>query len=103
VQELLYLRLPAALPYVLTGAQISASLAIIGAVTGEIFAGSVTGGQGGLGYQVILLRAEGETAGMVAAGLLACVLGFLFVGSVHLLRWRLLHEWHESFARPGRE
>lgn len=96
-QELRHLRLPASLPYVLTGAQISASLAIVGAVTGEIFAGSVTGGRGGLGYHVILLRAEGDTPAMLAAGLLACLLGFLFVGSVHLLRWRLLRRWHESF------
>lgn len=99
LQELMHLRLPAALPYVLTGAQISASLAIIGAVTGEIFAGSVTGGRGGLGYQVILFRAEGDTAAMLAAGLLACFLGFAFVGCVQVLRWRLLRNWHESFAR----
>ena len=99
LQELLHLRLPAALPYVLTGAQISASLAIIGAVTGEIFAGSVSGGRGGLGYNIILFRAEGDTAAMLAAGLLACLLGFLFVGSIHLLRWRLLRKWHESFEK----
>lgn len=43
-QELLLLRLPASLPYVFTGTKIAATLAVIGSVTGEIFAGSSTGG-----------------------------------------------------------
>src|SRR5690606_15944875 len=43
-REMLLLRLPASLPFVLTGAQIAATLAVLGALTGEIFAGSVTGG-----------------------------------------------------------
>jgi NitT/TauT family transport system permease protein len=97
-QQTLFLRLPCALPYILTGAQISASLAIVGALTGEMFAGEVTGGRGGLGYWIILYRAEGDTAAMLGAGVTACVLGFLFVGSVQLLRRRLLGRWHESFS-----
>jgi NitT/TauT family transport system permease protein len=97
-QQVLYLRLPAALPYILTGAQISASLAIVGALTGEMFAGEVTGGRGGLGYWIILYRAEGDTAAMLGAGLAACLMGFLFVGAVQLVRWRLLSRWHESFS-----
>lgn len=95
-QEMRYLRIPGALPYALTGAQIAATLAIVGALTGEIFASVVTGGRGGLGYLVIILRSEGNTAGMIAAGALACMLGFIFVGAVHRLRRRLLHKWHES-------
>jgi len=97
-QQMRFLRLPCALPYILTGAQISASLAIVGALTGEMFAGEVTGGRGGLGYWIILYRSEGDTAAMLAAGLAACVMGFLFVGTVQLVRRRLLGYWHDSFS-----
>jgi NitT/TauT family transport system permease protein len=97
-QQTWHLRLPCALPYILTGAQISASLAIVGALTGEMFAGEVTGGRGGLGYWIILYRAEGDTAAMLGAGLMACIMGFLFVGGVQLLRRRLLGRWHDSFS-----
>ena len=97
-QEVRHLRLPCALPFILTGAQISASLAIVGALTGEMFAGEVTGGRGGLGYWIILYRAEGDTAAMLGAGLMACIMGFLFVGSVQLVRWKLLGRWHDSFS-----
>lgn len=97
-QQIRHLRLPGALPYILTGAQISASLAIVGALTGEMFAGQVTDGRGGLGYWIILYRAEGDTAAMLAAGLGACLMGFAFVGTVQLLRRRLLGRWHESFS-----
>ncbi len=97
-QELRHLRLPTALPYILTGAQISASLAIVGALTGEMFAGQVADGRGGLGYWIILYRAEGDTAAMLGAGMSACAMGFAFVGVVQLLRRRLLSRWHESFS-----
>jgi len=98
LREVIHLRLPSAMPYVLTGAQISASLAIVGALTGEMFAGEVTGGRGGLGYWIILYRAEGDTAAMLGAGLAACLMGFVFVVGVQLLRKRLLSRWHESFS-----
>ena len=97
-QQMRHLRLPGALPYILTGAQISASLAIVGALTGEMFAGQVTDGRGGLGYWIILYRAEGDTAAMLGAGLTACLMGFAFVGTVQLLRRKLLGRWHESFS-----
>jgi hypothetical protein len=31
-----------------------------------------------------------------AIALVACLLGFVFVGSVRWLSWILLHQWHES-------
>ena len=102
-QKVTLLELPSALPYILTGAQISASLSIVGALTGEMFAGEVTGGRGGLGYWIILCRAEGDTAAMLAAGLLSCLSGFIFVGAVQIVRHRLLARWHESFSTRQEE
>ena len=36
---------------------------------------------------------------LFATGLVACLMGFLFVGGVSYLHWRLLHAWHESMVR----
>jgi hypothetical protein len=42
------------------------------------------------------------TAAVLAAGFLACICGFLFVGSVQILNWLLLRKWHESFDQAER-
>lgn len=99
VQELLYLRVPYALPYYLTGVKIAATLATIGALTGELFAGSASG-QAGLGYMVYVYNSQLKTAALFATAFTACGLGFLFVGSVLYFNWLLLHKWHDSMARP---
>lgn len=96
LQEFVFLRIPFALPYYLTGLRISASLAMIGAITGELFAGSASGGTGGLGFMVIVYHSQLRTAEVLATGFIACVCGFLFVGTVSFLSSRLLRNWHES-------
>ena len=48
LQQLLHLRVPAALPYFFTGLRISATLAPIGALVGDYTAGSSAGDGGGL-------------------------------------------------------
>jgi NitT/TauT family transport system permease protein len=94
--ELLHLRIPAALPHFLTGVRIAGSLAPIGAITGEFLAGSTQDGIGGLGFMTIVYFSQLKTSELFAAGAAACVLGFMFVGIVHWLHWQLLHRWHPS-------
>ena len=94
-QELVLLRIPNCLPYFFTGAKIAATLAVIGAVTGEIFAGS-SDGSGGLGYLIMIFKSELKIAGIYTATLVCCLMGFLFVGLVQYLRHLVLHRWHES-------
>lgn len=94
-QELFLLRVPAALPYFFTGAKIAATLAVIGSVTGEIFAGSSTGG-GGLGFMIIIYKSSLRIPALFAATFICCILGFIFVGSVLYLKWLSLHKWHDS-------
>lgn len=91
LQELFLLRVPHALPNVFTGAQIAATLAVIGAVTGEIFAGS-SASAGGLGFRILIFKSELKTDAVYAATLLCCLLGFAFVGSVRLARALLLRQ-----------
>lgn len=95
LQELLLLRIPHSLPYFFTGAKIAATLAVIGSVTGEIFAGS-SDGSGGLGFQIILFKSELKIAAIYAATAVCCLMGFTFVGVVLLFRHLALRHWHDS-------
>jgi len=96
VQEIRYLRIPAAMPYFLTGMKIAGTLAPIGAITGDFLAGSAQNGVGGIGFMTILYFSQLKIPALFATGLAACLLGFLFVGGVNLLHWLLLRRWHES-------
>jgi len=95
-QELRYLRIPAAMPFFLTGMKIAGTLAPIGAIVGDFLAGSAQGGVGGIGYMTIAYFSQLKTPALFATGFTACLLGFLFVGGVNWLHWRLLHQWHDS-------
>ncbi|MEX0322565.1 MAG: ABC transporter permease [Puniceicoccaceae bacterium] len=95
LQELVLLRVPNSLPYFFTGVKIAATLAVIGSVTGEIFAGS-SDGTGGLGFMIMIYKSELKIAAIYAATLICCVLGFGFVSLVLTFRHLCLHKWHES-------
>jgi NitT/TauT family transport system permease protein len=97
-QEVTLLRVPYALPHFLTGMRISATLAPIGAIAGEFYAGSA-GGAGGLGFLAIVYNARSQVAELYATGFIACLCGFLFVSVVIMLNWWLLHKWHDSIER----
>jgi NitT/TauT family transport system permease protein len=94
-QELLWLRLPFAVPYMFSGFRISTGLAVIGAIVGEFLVG--TGGfGGGMGYTLIIAASQLKTAMLFAAVMLCALLGicnFLIVSTVGNL---LLRNWHES-------
>jgi NitT/TauT family transport system permease protein len=95
-QVLMKLRMPHALPSIFTGIRISAGIAVIGALTGELFAGSVRVGVGGIGYAIQYASAQTETDYLFALVLAASALGFAFFFVVMFLEWYFLHQWHES-------
>jgi NitT/TauT family transport system permease protein len=99
MQEILHLRVPFAMPYFLTGMKIAGTLAPIGAIAGDLFAGSSQGGVGGIGYMVILYNSQLKIPELFATALVACMLGFVFVGCVNWLHWFLLKNWHESVRK----
>lgn len=100
VQEVLLLRLPHALPYFLTGLRIAGSIAMIGGITGDLFAGNADeGSTGGLGYLELVYNAQLKIPALWACGFTACLCGFLFVSVVLSLNWLLLHKWHDSIAK----
>jgi len=98
-QEIFLLRVPAALPYFLTGLRIAAALAPIGAIFGEYMVGNASGGSGGLGFLVYSYNTQIKIPALFATALTSCLLGFIFVAAVAWLNWAVLHHWHDSFER----
>lgn len=95
-QILFKLRLPHAMPNLFVGIRISSGIAVIGAITGELFAGSSRVGEGGLGYSILYASNQLETDYLFALVVAATVLGFLFFFIGMFLEWYFLHHWHES-------
>lgn len=101
-QEIRWLRLPAAMPYFLTGLRIAATLAPIGAIFGEYIVGNAVGGSGGLGFLVYSYNTQIKIPALFATALTGCLLGYIFVAAVSLLNWAALRKWHDSFERMDR-
>ena len=94
-QQLIWLRLPAALPYFLGGLRIGGGLALIGAIVAEIAAGS--GGQGaGLAFRIVESGYRLNIPRMFAALVLISITGILIFLFFTLLSHLLLGRWHES-------
>lgn len=102
-QVLWRLKLPHALPSLFTGLRIASGLSVIGAITGELFAGSSQVGVGGLGYSITYANSQMQTDYMFALSLMSSLLGFAFFFTVVFLEWFFLHHWHESAIRPENE
>jgi NitT/TauT family transport system permease protein len=99
-QILFKLRLPHAIPSLFVGMRIASGIAVIGAITGELYAGSSQVGQGGLGYSILYASSQLQTDYLFALVLAATVLGFAFFFIVMFLEWYFLHKWHESARAP---
>jgi NitT/TauT family transport system permease protein len=101
-QEIIFLRVPAALPYFFAGLRIAAVLAPIGSLVGDYTAGSSAGDGGGLGFRVIIYSSEAKYPALFATVAIACGLGFIFVSAVLALSRLALHKWHDSFERTDK-
>jgi NitT/TauT family transport system permease protein len=88
--------LPHAMPAIFSGLKVSVTLAVVGAVVGEF-----VGGQGGLGYLLLIANGNMDTAllfaGIVALTLLGIVL-FALIGLVERLMLPPHAVEHASFA-----
>ena len=91
-QLLMKLRLPHAVPNMLTGARISRGLSVIGAIVGEFFAGYGTE-DFGLGYLIILTNGQAKTDYLFACILFCTVLGLGIFSSVNLMSNLVLARW----------
>jgi NitT/TauT family transport system permease protein len=100
VQLLFKLRLPHSVPSLFVGIRIASGISVIGAIIGELYAGSSRVGQGGLGYSIQYASSQLQTDYLFALVLAATVLGFSFLFVVMFLEWYFLHRWHESARAP---
>ncbi|MSU23421.1 MAG: ABC transporter permease subunit [Opitutus sp.] len=101
-QQLLHLRVPAALPYFFTGLRIAATLAPIGALVGDYTAGSSAGDGGGLGFSALIYSSQAKYPALFATAAVTCLLGFIFTAAVLALSWLALHKWHDSYERADK-
>jgi NitT/TauT family transport system permease protein len=94
-QTLLYLKLPAALPYFMTGLRIGGGLALIAAVVAEFAAGSAGAGSG-LAFRLLEAQYRMNIPRLFAALLLLSLLGVTIFAITSFIAWLGLHRWHES-------
>jgi NitT/TauT family transport system permease protein len=94
------LQLPAAMPAILTGFQVSATLAVVGAVVGDFF---FKQGNAGIGVLIDLYRARLQSEQLFGAALAASLLGVLAFWLFGLLNRTLTGGWYGSTAydRPA--
>jgi NitT/TauT family transport system permease protein len=88
VATLFKLRLPFALPHILTGLRIAAGLAVIGAIVGEFITGS------GIGGSIMVSRQQNRVDKVFAGLLLASFLGILLFMLINLFSRLALRRWH---------
>ena len=93
-QTLWRVRLPTALPYLLSGMKTAGGLALIGAVVAEFVAGSGTAT--GLAWRIVESGNRLEIATLFAALALLAFTGVLIFAALSLMEWLLLRRWHES-------
>ena len=94
LQQLWRIRLPTALPYLLSGMKTAGGLALIGAVVAEFVAGSGTAT--GLAWRIVESGNRLEIATLFAALALLALTGVMIFAALSLLEWALLRRWHES-------
>ncbi|MGX5664758.1 ABC transporter permease [Rhizobium daejeonense] len=94
-QTLLYLKLPASLPYFMTGLRIGGGLALIAAVVAEFAAGSAGAGSG-LAFRLLEAQYRLNIPRLFAALFLLSCLGVVIFAITSFISWLALHRWHES-------
>jgi NitT/TauT family transport system permease protein len=94
-QRIVKLKLPYALPYIMTGLRISSGLAIIGAIVGE-FVGGIGGQRGGLGYVLTAAAIRLDMGYLFSAAFASAMLGISIFIVVSFVQNRTLRHWHES-------
>ncbi len=93
-------RLPSALPYLLSAMKISAGLALIGTVVAEFVAGSGT--STGLAWRIIEAGNRLQVDRMFAALVLLSFLGISLFFALSALEHYLLRHWHDSAERQAK-
>ena len=95
LKTLFFLRLPLALPFIMSGFKISTGLSLIGAIVAEFVTG-LGGTSSGLAYTIIESSYRLEIPKMFAALVLIAVMGIILFILSNLISKFFLQRWHES-------
>ena len=101
-QTFLAIRFPYATPHIVAGLKVALTMAMIGVIVGEF----VTAQQG-LGYIIMFASSAAQTALMLAAIALLCVIGLVLYGIIVMAEalalkklWSLIDELNQPGHRP---
>lgn len=94
-QVLFKLRLPSAVPYLVTGARVSSGMAVIGAIVGEFFTG-YGATRYGLGYVIMQATNLLKTDELFAAVIASTVLGIGVFTVVNVVGATILSRWYHA-------
>lgn len=94
LKTLLHLKIPQAIPQILTGLEVGIGLSVIGALVGEFVAGS------GLGAVIDSARTQQRADVVFASVLLSTLVGLAFVSFIRSLRW-LLYRYRPFAGRSS--
>jgi NitT/TauT family transport system permease protein len=94
-QTLIFLKIPASLPYFMTGLRIGGGLALIAAVVAEFAAGSAGAGSG-LAFRLLESQYRLNIPRLFAALILLTATGVAIFALTSFISWLTLHKWHES-------
>lgn len=94
-QTLFKLRLPSAVPYLVTGARISSGMAVIGAIVGEFFTG-YGATRYGLGYVIMQATNQLKTDELFAAVIASTGLGIAVFTIVNVIGATVLSRWYHA-------
>lgn len=79
------IQFPGALPYIFSGMKVAAVLAVAGAIVGEFI-----GSEKGLGYLMLQVQINLDTATMFMAVIMITLIGVVLYGAVSILEWILV-------------
>ncbi len=104
-QVLWKLRIPSAISHLVLGMRISAGLAVIGAIVGEMFVGYGNSDYAGLGAVITQWQRLARTDKVMAAVVASTLLGILTLGIVNLVSRLLLSRWtfHLNFELSNKQ
>lgn len=97
-QQLILLKIPASMPYFLTGLRIGGGLSLIAAVVAEFAAGTAGAGSG-LAFRLLESGYRLNIPRLYAALFLLTFAGVAIFGVTSFITWLVLHRWHESAVR----
>jgi NitT/TauT family transport system permease protein len=94
-KQLVFLKIPAAMPYFMAGLRIGGGLALIASVVAEFAAGSAGAGSG-LAFRLLEAQYRLNMPRLFAALILLTMTGVAIFAITSLISWLALHRWHES-------